>query len=63
MRTDTALHVLREIVGQKHPNRWGYDAACVAMDDDWRARARRALDSLETDEAERAARLLDRARS
>jgi len=35
--------LLAEIVGQAQPNRWGYDAACVALDDNWRARARAAL--------------------
>lgn len=37
------LAALREIVGQDRPNRWGYDAATVAMDDGWRERARAAL--------------------
>jgi hypothetical protein len=35
--------VLREIVGQAKPNRWGYDAADVALRDDWRQRARAVL--------------------
>jgi hypothetical protein len=35
--------VLAEIVGQENPNRWGYDAAHVALNDEWRARARAAL--------------------
>ena len=34
--------VLREIIGQENPNRWGYDSARVALEDDWRARARAA---------------------
>lgn len=34
--------VLREIIGQENPNRWGYDSASVALDDDWRGRARAA---------------------
>jgi hypothetical protein len=37
--------VLDEIVGQTNPNRYGYDAGCKALDDDWRARARAALRS------------------
>ncbi len=37
------VSILREIVGQQAPNRWGYDAACVALDDDWRTRARVVL--------------------
>lgn len=37
------LAALKEIVGQDKPNRYGYDAAGVALDDDWRARARAAL--------------------
>jgi hypothetical protein len=36
------VSVLREIIGQENPNQWGYDAARVALDDDWRARARAA---------------------
>ena len=35
--------ILREIVGQEQPNRFGYDAAAVALDDDWRQRARAIL--------------------
>lgn len=34
---------LREIVGQENPNRWGYDAAEIALDAGWRERARAAL--------------------
>lgn len=34
---------LREIVGQEKPNTWGYDAAHIALQDDWRERARKAL--------------------
>ena len=37
------LAVLAEIVGQETPNKWGYDAAGVAMNDAWRERARAAL--------------------
>lgn len=37
------LAVLTEIVGQQNPNRYGYDAAHKAMDDDWRTRARAAI--------------------
>jgi hypothetical protein len=37
------LAALREIVGQDAPNRWGYDCASIALDDDWRTRARAAL--------------------
>lgn len=40
---DELLAVLVEIVGQPNPNRYGYDAAHKAMDDDWRARARAAI--------------------
>ena len=40
---DDLIGVLREIVGQKEPNRWGYDAAHVALNDDWRGRARDVL--------------------
>lgn len=36
------VEVLHEIVGQETPNRWGYDAARVALEDDWRLRARAA---------------------
>lgn len=39
----TLLALLQEIVGQPTPNSWGYDAAAVALNDDWRARARAAL--------------------
>jgi exo-beta-1,3-glucanase (GH17 family) len=35
--------VLIELVGQEKPNRWGYDVAHKAFDDDWRARARAAV--------------------
>ncbi len=37
------VEVLREIVGQPKTNRWGYDAAAVALDDGWRELARAAL--------------------
>ena len=37
------LAILREIVGQDQPNRWGYDAAGVALSDNWRRRAREAI--------------------
>lgn len=37
------LAALVEIVGQENPNRWGYDAAHKALDDDWRAQARAAI--------------------
>ena len=37
------VSVLREIVGQQAPNRWGYDAAGIALDDDWRTRAQAVL--------------------
>lgn len=37
------LAMLVEIVGQENPNRWGYDAAHKALDDDWRAQARAAI--------------------
>lgn len=37
------LAALVEIVGQENPNRWGYDAARKALDDDWRDRARAAI--------------------
>lgn len=35
--------ILAEIVGQEKPNRYGYDAASVALDDGWRGRARELL--------------------
>ena len=35
--------VLVRIVGQPEPNRWGYDAAGVALDDEWRKDALKAL--------------------
>ena len=35
--------VLAEIVGQEKPNDYGYDAACVALDNSWRVRARAVL--------------------
>ncbi len=35
--------ILFEIVGQDKPNRYGYDAAGIAMNDDWRARARASI--------------------
>ena len=34
---------LKAIVGQQPPNRWGYDSAGIALDDEWRAQARTAL--------------------
>ena len=34
---------LKAIVGQQTPNRWGYDAAGIALSDEWRAQARAAL--------------------
>jgi len=34
---------LKAIVGQQPPNRWGYDSADIALDDEWRAQARAAL--------------------
>ena len=34
---------LKAIVGQQPPNRWGYDSAEIALDDEWRAQARTAL--------------------
>ena len=34
---------LKAIVGQQTPNRWGYDAAEIALNDEWRAQARAAL--------------------
>ncbi len=37
------LAVLEQIVGQEKPNRCGYDAASVALDDAWRERARAVL--------------------
>lgn len=45
------MAVLREVVGQEKPNRWGYDAAAVALNDDWRARAREALAQAEVEAA------------
>lgn len=43
---DALAAVLDKIVGQKHPNKWGYDAASVAMDDEWRAEARATLNKV-----------------
>lgn len=40
--TDVEI-ALRVIVGQENPNRWGYDCASIALNDEWRRRARRAL--------------------
>ena len=40
---DDLLAALKDIVGQETPNKWGYDAAYVAMDEAWRARARAAI--------------------
>lgn len=37
---EEAAKLLEEIVGQKKPNQWGYDAAYIAMGDGWRFRAR-----------------------
>lgn len=34
---------LKAIVGQQRPNRWGYDSAEIALDDEWRDQARAAL--------------------
>ncbi len=38
---------LKAIVGQQTPNRWGYDAAEIALSDEWRAQARAALSQAE----------------
>lgn len=41
---NTAMYAaLKAIVGQQPPNRWGYDSAEIALDDEWRAQARTAL--------------------
>ena len=37
------LEALQEIAGQSTPNRWGYDAGIVALNDEWRAKAREAI--------------------
>lgn len=37
------VDILREIIGQEKPNRYGYDAGAVALNDDWRKRARQVL--------------------
>ena len=37
------LAALEEIVGQKSPNKYGYDAAEVALNDAWRNKARAAI--------------------
>jgi hypothetical protein len=37
------LEVLQEIVGQDRPNTYGYDAACIALEDSWRKKARAAI--------------------
>lgn len=34
---------LKAIAGQQSPNRWGYDSAEIALDDEWRAQARAAI--------------------
>ena len=34
---------LKAIVGQQRPNRWGYDSAEIALNDEWRAQARAAI--------------------
>lgn len=45
---DDLVAVLNTIVGQEPPNRWGYDAAGVALDNTWRARARELLQKAAT---------------
>lgn len=35
--------VLAQIVGQEKPNKYGYDACGVALQDDWREEARQLL--------------------
>ncbi len=37
------IEVLKEIVGQEKPNKYGYDAAEVALKDEWRDKARAVL--------------------
>lgn len=34
------IDTLGAVVGQDHPNKWGYDAAGIAMNDEWRNKAR-----------------------
>lgn len=47
--------VLEEIVGQEKPNKYGYDAASMAMDNEWRKRARKALAKAKEEEAQEGA--------
>lgn len=37
------IDALATIVGQEKPNKWGYDSASVALNDDWRNNARALL--------------------